>query len=225
MINRRQLLLAVGASLYVTQMSRLLATERTEQPTEAAPNDGVPSAPVISVLGIGGFGCKIVEKIRREGVVRGTRSARIGRSHDERELDVRLDPRTHSKLSKVDTAAIREIVREADMVFMVAGFGGATGTRIAPLVAREARAAGAVVIALATEPFRFEGKRCHVARRGVGLLSLSSSRTIVFSNDELAAQMGWDTPVASFYERSDANVVRCLLAAISETYAPSRGSA
>ncbi|MDE7402844.1 MAG: cell division protein FtsZ [Muribaculaceae bacterium] len=48
---------------------------------------------------------------------------------------------------------------ETEMVFITAGMGGGTGTGAAPVVAREAKAAGKLTIGIVTVPFMFEGKK------------------------------------------------------------------
>src|SRR5678815_4869609 len=54
-----------------------------------------------------------------------------------------------------------------DVVLIVAGLGGATGTRLSPILARAAQASGALVLSFVTLPFEFEGtRRCHLAEEG-----------------------------------------------------------
>lgn len=53
---------------------------------------------------------------------------------------------------------IKEIVSGANMVFIAAGMGGGTGTGAAPIVAKVAREAGALTLAIVTRPFDFEGQ-------------------------------------------------------------------
>lgn len=48
---------------------------------------------------------------------------------------------------------------ETEMVFITAGMGGGTGTGAAPIIAREAKAAGMLTIGIVTVPFMFEGKK------------------------------------------------------------------
>tara|TARA_B110001452_G_C15185900_1_gene411906 strand:+ start:205 stop:669 length:465 start_codon:yes stop_codon:yes gene_type:complete len=56
-------------------------------------------------------------------------------------------------------AQIAEHLLGADIVFVTAGMGGGTGSGAAAVVARQARQAGALVVALVTVPFGFEGQR------------------------------------------------------------------
>ena len=72
------------------------------------------------------------------------------------------------------------------MVFVTAGEGGGTGTGGAPVVARIARALGALTIGVVTRPFSFEGKRrAGQAEAGIGSLREEVDTLIVIPNDKL----------------------------------------
>ena len=58
-----------------------------------------------------------------------------------------------------DTEMVVEALGGADMVFVTAGMGGGTGTGAAPIIANLAREMGALVVAVVTLPFSFEGRR------------------------------------------------------------------
>ena len=53
---------------------------------------------------------------------------------------------------------LRRNLRGASLVFIIAGEGGGSGTGCSPVVARIAKEEGAIVIAMVTKPFGFEGK-------------------------------------------------------------------
>ena len=59
----------------------------------------------------------------------------------------------------------------ADLVFIASGLGGGSGTGICPIVAEEAKAAGALVVGIVTTPFHVE-RRQRMARALEGLESL-----------------------------------------------------
>jgi cell division protein FtsZ len=78
--------------------------------------------------------------------------------------------------------------RGADVVFLFVGLGGGTGGGAAPVVARVAKEAGALVIGFATLPFEFEGTR----RERQALEALEELRSVAdavlcLSNEKLAA--------------------------------------
>ena len=54
------------------------------------------------------------------------------------------------------------------MCFVTAGMGGGTGTGAAPVIARAARDAGILTVAIVTKPFTFEGnRRMRLAEEGI----------------------------------------------------------
>ena len=90
-----------------------------------------------------------------------------------------------------DASRIAEVIGGADMVFVTAGMGGGTGTGAAPVIARVAREAGALTVAVVTKPFMFEGlQRKKKANAGVAELAKSVDALIVIPNDRLVALAG-----------------------------------
>lgn len=83
---------------------------------------------------------------------------------------------------------IRESVSGADMVFITAGMGGGTGTGASPVFAREAKASGALTVAVVTKPFMFEGeKRMNRALAGIERLKKDVDTLIIIPNERLKA--------------------------------------
>lgn len=81
---------------------------------------------------------------------------------------------------------LRDLLTGADLVFLAAGMGGGTGTGASPVVARIAREAGALTVAVVTRPFSFEGqRRSAVAEQGINQLRNEADTLIVVSNDRL----------------------------------------
>src|SRR5437763_10367101 len=72
------------------------------------------------------------------------------------------------------------------MIFICAGLGGGTGSGAGPIVAQLAREAGSLVIAFATLPFSFEGKR-RAAQSQYALVRLNevANAVICFENDRM----------------------------------------
>ncbi len=86
---------------------------------------------------------------------------------------------------------INAIVQGSDLVFITAGMGGGTGSGAAPVVAKAAKDAGALVVAIVTTPFSFEGgNRRKTARESLEKLRREVDSIIVISNDRLAAELG-----------------------------------
>jgi cell division protein FtsZ len=98
---------------------------------------------------------------------------------------------------------IAEIVKGANMVFIAAGMGGGTGTGAAPVIARIAREAKALTIAIVTRPFTFEGKgRIANSVKGLNELKESVDAIIIVSNDKLLMSAG-NQPIGQAFKMAD----------------------
>jgi len=81
---------------------------------------------------------------------------------------------------------VKELLIDSDMVFVTAGMGGGTGTGAAPIIARLAKEAGALTVAIVTKPFAFEGtRRMVVAEEGIEKLKDQVDTLIVIPNQRL----------------------------------------
>ena len=80
---------------------------------------------------------------------------------------------------------IKKAVGQADMVFVVAGMGGGTGTGAAPVIAQMAKETGAVVIGVVTMPFESEKARIDKAEFGLQELREVTDTCIVLDNNRL----------------------------------------
>lgn len=100
-------------------------------------------------------------------------------------------PEVARKAAEESEKDIKELVKGADLVFITAGMGGGTGSGAAPLVARAAKETGALVVAIVTTPFNFEGaSRTRTATEALEELKKEVDSIIVVSNDRLAAELG-----------------------------------
>jgi cell division protein FtsZ len=90
------------------------------------------------------------------------------------------------------------------MVFVTAGEGGGTGTGGAPVVARIARALGALTIGVVTRPFSFEGKRRAVqAEQGIVSLREEVDTLIVIPNDKLLQMIDHQIAILDAFKQAD----------------------
>ena len=162
---------------------------------------GVPN-PRILVVGCGGSGNNTLNRITHLGVegavtvaintdkqhldnTRAMQKLLIGR-HITRGLGAGGDPSTGRRCAEAGRDVIKRIVGSADLVFVTAGMGGGTGTGLAPIVAEEAKASGAVVVAIVTTPFHVE-RRQRMMRALEGLESLRRvvDAVLVLDNNRL----------------------------------------
>ncbi|ATZ20920.1 cell division protein FtsZ [Mesoplasma coleopterae] len=99
---------------------------------------------------------------------------------------------------------LKAALEGADLIFVTAGMGGGTGTGAAPVIARIAQETGALVVAIVTKPFRFEGKyRNTFAEEGIIELKKYVDSTIVISNDRLLEFIG-AKPIQEAFGEADA---------------------
>ena len=82
--------------------------------------------------------------------------------------------------------SIMEALQGIDIVFIMAGLGGCTGTSVTPIVASYAKNIGANIIGVVTMPFSFEGeKRRNVAIESVKKLRQYTNNVVLFENEDI----------------------------------------
>ena len=103
-----------------------------------------------------------------------------------RGLGAGMDPEVGRKAAEETQNEIRDIVKDADMVFITCGLGGGTGSGAAPVVAAVAKEAGALTVAVVTKPFGFEGpQRRDVAEKAWEQLARNVDAIITIPNDRI----------------------------------------
>ena len=86
--------------------------------------------------------------------------------------------------------------------------GGGTGTGAAPIVADMARQAGALVVAVATTPFTFEGaRRLETAHSGIAELTSHVDNLIVIHNERLLSLVKGETSMEEALRLADEAVM------------------
>ncbi|MCU1675503.1 MAG: cell division protein FtsZ, partial [Frankiales bacterium] len=157
---------------------------------------------VIKVVGIGGGGVNAVNRMIEVGlkgvefIAINTDAQALLMSDADVKLDIGreltrglgagADPSVGGQAAEDHAEEIEEVLKGADMVFVTAGEGGGTGTGGAPVVARIAKAIGALTIGVVTRPFGFEGRRRSTqAEEGVEALRAEVDTLIVIPNDRL----------------------------------------
>ena len=94
-------------------------------------------------------------------------------------------PQVGREAAKEALMDVKKMVGGADMVFVVAGMGGGTGTGAAPVIAQLAKETGAVVIGVVTMPFEAEKARIDKAEFGLQELREVTDTCIVLDNNRL----------------------------------------
>lgn len=111
------------------------------------------------------------------------------------------DPEVGRAAAQDEEAALRKLCEGLEIVFIVAGLGGGTGTGAGPVLARAAKAAGALVIAVVTLPFGFEGDRCQrQAQLGLQYLRAEADCVICIPNHRALKLVDEKTPLTEAFE-------------------------
>jgi len=158
--------------------------------------------PMIAVVGCGGAGNNIVDAIYWQ--CHGVHTIAV--NTDQKSLDkitahkkIRLGAEsqdggfsleTCERLAEESSASIRRAIEGHDIVFVVAGLGGAAGSGSAPVVARIARDEGAVVFAVPVLPFAIETGRSDIAASALEQLKDTAHCTIPLDNEKLCGLCG-----------------------------------
>ena len=162
---------------------------------------GVPN-PRILIVGCGGSGNNTLNRITHLGVegaitvaintdkqhldhTRALQKLLVGR-HITRGLGAGGDPSTGRRCAEAGREMIQRIVTGADLVFIASGLGGGSGTGICPIVADEAKKAGALVVGIVTTPFHVERRqRMNRALEGLESLRQVADAVLVLDNNRL----------------------------------------
>src|ERR1700733_2295178 len=111
-----------------------------------------------------------------------------------RGLGTGMNPEMGKRAVEETKEEIQEVVKGADMVFIASGMGGGTGSGAAPVIARTAKEAGILTVAVVTKPFFFEGnQRMRIAESSIEELRDAVDAIIVIPNDRLMATIDKDT--------------------------------
>jgi cell division protein FtsZ len=114
------------------------------------------------------------------------------------------NPDLGRKAALEDEERFRELLSDAEMVFITAGMGGGTGTGSAPVIARIARESGALTVGVATKPFQFEGrKRMAQAEEGLRELKNAVDTLITIPNQRLLSIASRTTSLREAFQKAD----------------------
>ena len=156
----------------------------------------------LKVFGVGGAGCNAVEQIaQREFVgvefvavntdVQALLDLSVGRvvplgATLTRGLGAGGDPEVGRAAAEEDAEQLCQLCADAKVVVIVTGLGGGTGTGASPVLARAAKEAGALVLAIATLPFECEGaRRRSQAQAGLEELKETSDAVLCLPNQRV----------------------------------------
>ncbi len=186
----------------------------------------------IKVIGVGGSGGSAVNRMinaKIKGVdfiVMNTDVQALGHSLAPQKIHIGktvtrglgagMDPEQGRKAAEEAQNEIREVVKDADMVFITCGLGGGTGSGASPVVAEAAREAGVLTVAVVTKPFSFEGvKRREIAEKAWENLAKNVDAIITVPNERIGQVIDKKTTMLDAFKIAD-DVLRQGVQGISE---------
>lgn len=110
---------------------------------------------------------------------------------------------------------IREELEGANIVFIVAGLGGGTGTGCAPVVAKISHSIGALTIACLTMPFEIEAIRRENAKKAINALCETCDSVVLIDNTKLR-QVAGNLPLKTAFEVAN-SLIGAFIKSITET--------
>ena len=133
-----------------------------------------------------------------------------------RGLGAGMNPELGRRAAEESANDIRNEIAGADMIFLTAGMGGGTGSGAAPEIAKVAREAGALTVAVVTKPFSFEGaQRKRIADDAYAELSEQVDTIITIPNDRVLQIIDKKTSLLEAFQIVD-DVLRQGVQGISE---------
>lgn len=176
---------------------------------------------VIRVIGIGGGGSNAINRMMQDNlsgcefIAINTDAQALMMSIADRKvligesgLGAGSNPVIGKEAAEISIESIKEVVKNADMIFLTLGEGGGTGTGAAPIIAAAAREAGCLTVAVVTKPFSFEGrKRIMQAEEGIENLKDKVDTLIIIPNDKLLEISDEKTTLLDAFKLAD-NVLK-----------------
>jgi len=186
-------------------------------PTDSPDSPALKSSFAIKVIGVGGAGGNAVNHLARQSLdgvefaVMNTDAAALQQSQVEtqlilgsksfRGLGAGGDPERGQQSAEEDLDRITSLCAGADIVFVVAGMGGGTGTGASPVVARAAKDQGALVLSIVVTPFDCEGtRRQRQAQFGLHTLKQASDGVICLPNQKVFKLIDEHTSLVEAFE-------------------------
>lgn len=187
--------------------------------------------PRIVIVGCGGAGNNTVNRLYNIGVDGAeTIAINTDKQHLEMiEADTKIlvgkslteglgaggDPDKGARATEMAQGTIKNVLGDADLVFVTAGMGGGTGTGAAPVVSEIAKDQGAIVVGMVSTPFNVEKARTVKAQEGLEKLREKADSIIVLDNNRLLDYVP-NLPVGKAFSVMD-QIISETVKGISET--------
>ena len=186
----------------------------------------------IKVVGVGGAGSNVLDRIVLDGLDKAdliaintdvqslassvaSTKVQLGRTVT-RGLGAGGDPEVGYNAAYESADEIRHALTDARMIFICTGLGGGTGSGAAPAVAQVARENGSLVLAFATLPFAFEGKRrLAQAQEALAKLRENCDAVICFENDRMGDMVAPKAGIHQAFAVADVTISQSVRSIVS----------
>ena len=173
----------------------------------------------MKVVGVGGAGGNVI--MRMEEGIRGVDF--VAMNTDIQDLDksgiknkihigkiltkgmgAGMNPELGRLAAEENRAEIVDALKDSDITFLAAGFGGGTGSGATHVVAEVAKELGSLTIAVVTKPFAFEGThRMRIADEAISKLRDKVDALLVIPNDRIFSIIDNETSILKAFEKID----------------------
>ena len=191
----------------------------TSQGNQALEEFLVDTTLTIKVLGAGGAGNNTLDTLAQTGV-RGAQLIALNTDaqdlldteadgkillgkHSTRGMGAGNNPQVGESAAREAHEAIRQAVDGSDLVFVVGGLGGGTGTGCLPVIAEISKGQGVLTVAICSLPFQMEGRRrWENAMGGLRKLEGHVDALILLPNEKLMKH-AQNMPLQTAFKLSD----------------------
>lgn len=188
--------------------------------------------PNIAIIGIGGAGVNALNNIMNMNVngvkfiIANTDVKSLESSSCQHKIRLGLEitkglgagskPDIGYQAAEESAEEIKEAIKDVDLLFIVAGMGGGTGTGASQVIAQIAKDLGILTLGFVTTPFSFEGKqRMDFAKNGVAGLEKHIDSLVVIANQNLFKVINQNTSMVDAFRIMD-TVIHSGVKAISD---------
>jgi cell division protein FtsZ len=183
------------------------------------PAPAAPRALTAKVFGVGGAGCNAADHLARSNFngtfyALNTDAAALEKTTVQNKITLGArrtrgmgtggDPELGRAVAQDDLQNLKSLCTDADLVFILCGLGGGTGTGAASVLAQAAKENGALVLAIVTTPFDFEGNRRQAqAQAGLQILNAAADAVICLPNQKLFRILDENTSFVELFKTSN----------------------
>jgi cell division protein FtsZ len=193
--------------------------------------------PRIKVIGVGGAGGNALNLIAEQNfkhvecIAVNTDSQALFNSKVDKKIQLGerivhgmgtgANPEIGKQAAEEDMQKIAELVTQADIVFVIAGLGGGTGSGALPVIAKILQEKNILSIALVTKPFAFEGtKRMNVAQQALEKIEEYIDTMIVIPNQKLFNNQTTDISLMGAFDQINHVMCDCIRAVADTVHNP-----